>query len=135
MSVSYIPSWRKIFLDLIKAFFKKESIKFIFYLVFLLAHSLYIFMSGDFSTRLHMAPKYNYEFFEGKFLCPNISKCGFSSPSKRRMGSHVPRCVKENYTNGAQVSSWMGNRSRRDRHVEDLIDKAIECLDKSTSNK
>ena len=90
-------------------------------------------MSGDFSTRLAMAPKYNYEYFEGKFLCPNISKCGFRSPSKRRMGSHVPRCIKEDYLNGAQVSSWMGNRTRRDRHVEDLMDKAIECLDKSSS--
>ena len=27
----------------------------------------------------------------------------------------------------------MGNRTRRDRHVEDLMDKAIECLDKSSS--
>ena len=104
LSVSYY-FMKKYFLTYLRPFKKESLIKFIFYLVFLFAHTLYLYMSGDFSTRLAMAPKYNYEYFEGKFLCPNISKCGFRSPSKRRMGSHVPRCIKEDYLNGAQVSS------------------------------
>merc|ERR1712193_304409 len=111
----------------------KESIKFIFYLVFLLAHSLYIFMSGDFSTRLHMAPKYNYEFFEGKFLCPNFSKCGFRNPSKRRVSSHAGPCNnKENHLRGTEIRALMRDRARRDGPTYDLINKAAECLDKSS---